>query len=107
MKSPSRISSPRSAIAAVTAMLYLTSQAGAQTPPPRKVASVEGITEYRLDNGLQVLLFPDSVASQGHRQPDGLRRLAARGLRRDGHGPPARAHGLQGDARPIPTSPAP
>ena len=40
-------------------MLYLTSQAGAQTPPPKKVASVEGITEYRLDNGLQVLLFPD------------------------------------------------
>ncbi len=25
-----------------------------------KVTSVEGITEYRLDNGLQVLLFPDS-----------------------------------------------
>ena len=24
-----------------------------------RVASVEGITEYRLDNGLQVLLFPD------------------------------------------------
>src|SRR5580698_1899528 len=24
-----------------------------------KVTSVEGITEYRLDNGLQVLLFPD------------------------------------------------
>src|SRR3954471_13175273 len=26
---------------------------------PQKVASVEGITEYRLDNGLRVLLFPD------------------------------------------------
>ena len=26
---------------------------------PKKVASVEGITEYRLPNGLQVLLFPD------------------------------------------------
>src|ERR1035438_3898468 len=25
-----------------------------------KVTSVEGITEYRLDNGLQVLLFPDN-----------------------------------------------
>ena len=25
-----------------------------------RVASVEGITEYRLDNGLKVLLFPDS-----------------------------------------------
>jgi zinc protease len=27
---------------------------------PVKVTSVEGITEYRLDNGLQVLLFPDN-----------------------------------------------
>ena len=26
---------------------------------PQKVTSVEGITEYRLDNGLRVLLFPD------------------------------------------------
>src|SRR5579871_1604234 len=26
-----------------------------------KVTSVEGITEYRLDNGLQVLLFPDKT----------------------------------------------
>ncbi len=35
----------------------------AQTPgsAPTKVASVEGITEYKLDNGLKVLLFPDST----------------------------------------------
>jgi zinc protease len=31
-----------------------------QTPPPTKVTSVEGITEYRLHNGLRVLLFPDA-----------------------------------------------
>ena len=36
-------------------------QTPAQTPSaPTKVTSVEGITEYRLDNGLQVLLFPDN-----------------------------------------------
>ena len=29
-----------------------------------KVASVEGITEYRLDNGLRVLLFPDASKQQ-------------------------------------------
>src|SRR6516165_5748536 len=29
-------------------------------PDHTKVTSVEGITEYRLDNGLKVLLFPDS-----------------------------------------------
>jgi zinc protease len=33
----------------------------AQTPPaPTKVTSVEGITEYRLANGLKILLFPDN-----------------------------------------------
>src|SRR5215510_3877948 len=29
-------------------------------PPPERVTSVEGITEYRLANGLRVLLFPDN-----------------------------------------------
>src|SRR5450755_3557218 len=29
-------------------------------PAPEKVTSVEGITEYRLSNGLRVLLFPDA-----------------------------------------------
>jgi zinc protease len=28
--------------------------------PPKKVVTVEGITEYDLDNGLRVLLFPDN-----------------------------------------------
>ena len=39
----------------------LLSIAFAQTLPTgvKKVTSVEGITEYRLENGLQVLLFPD------------------------------------------------
>ena len=34
--------------------------AGAKTEPPYvKVTSVEGVTEYRLANGMQVLLYPD------------------------------------------------
>ena len=33
--------------------------AAASTEAPLRVASVEGITEYRLANGLRVLLFPD------------------------------------------------
>lgn len=33
--------------------------AGAAKSGPQKVAEVEGITEYRLPNGLRVLLFPD------------------------------------------------
>ncbi len=31
--------------------------------PPEKVTSVEGITEYRLANGMKVLLFPDPSKS--------------------------------------------
>src|SRR4051812_2274853 len=31
----------------------------AESGPPKKVATVEGITEYRLDNGLRFLLFPE------------------------------------------------
>lgn len=37
-----------------------TAPAQSAIPAPVKVTSVEGITEYRLANGLQVLLFPDN-----------------------------------------------
>lgn len=30
---------------------------------PKKVVTIEGITEYRLDNGLRILLFPDPSSS--------------------------------------------
>ncbi|WLD11093.1 insulinase family protein [Planctellipticum variicoloris] len=33
---------------------------GADTVKPMKITEIEGISEYRLDNGLKVLLFPDS-----------------------------------------------
>ena len=38
--------------------LALTADA-AEVSPPQKAASVEGITEYRYSNGLQLLLYPD------------------------------------------------
>ena len=41
----------------LTAFVALGARAGA--PPPPAVQTVEGITEYRLANGLQVLLAPD------------------------------------------------
>src|SRR2546421_37492 len=31
---------------------------------PKKITSVEGITEYQLENGLRILLFPDSSQSK-------------------------------------------
>src|SRR5690242_1051975 len=46
--------------AALWIAVGLVSPARAESESPRKVASVEGITEYRLENGLRVLLFPDS-----------------------------------------------
>jgi zinc protease len=35
----------------------------ADAAAPKKVASVEGITEYQLDNGMRILLFPDPSTS--------------------------------------------
>jgi zinc protease len=41
------------------AICPLIANAGDDRPAPVKVTTVAGITEYRLDNGLRVLLFPD------------------------------------------------
>ncbi|MFO0919578.1 MAG: pitrilysin family protein [Planctomycetaceae bacterium] len=42
------------------AVLFATlSLAGAEATKPMKVTTIEGISEYRLENGLKVLLFPD------------------------------------------------
>ena len=71
---------------------------------PERVTSVEGITEYRLANGLRVLLFPDPSQADDHGEHHLPRRLAPRGLRRDRHGAPARAHGVQGHAAATRTS---
>ena len=48
-------------IRAAVLLLTLAAQAGAQLPAGvRTGATVEGITEYALDNGMRVLLFPDA-----------------------------------------------
>ena len=49
-----------------------------------KITTVEGITEYQLDNGLH-LVVSRPIDLQPHRESDRPRRLAARRLRRDGH----------------------
>src|SRR6202158_4516661 len=58
MKMPplSLFSGRAAAALAIFAVLSVAPAGLAQT----KVTSVEGITEYRLDNGMAVLLFPDS-----------------------------------------------
>lgn len=45
--------------AAVLFSLLATLVNQAHSAPPKKITSVEGITEYSLDNGLRVLIFPD------------------------------------------------
>lgn len=57
---------PQGLRACAAAALILTlagACAAAQPATPKKITSVEGITEYRLDNGLRVLLFPDPSKS--------------------------------------------
>jgi zinc protease len=58
--------------------------------PPRKVASVEGITEYQLDNGLRVLLFPDASQSKVT-----VNMTVLVGSRHEGYGETGMAHLLE------------
>src|SRR6185369_9625729 len=57
---------------------------------PREVASVEGITEYQLDNGLRVLLFPDSSQSKVT-----VNMTVLVGSRHEGYGETGMAHLLE------------
>ena len=50
-------------VLAALLMLPMAAPMAAQPAAPKKVATVEGITEYRLDNGLRVVLFPDPTKS--------------------------------------------
>jgi zinc protease len=67
--------------------------APARTDEPagiRKVATVEGITEYRLDNGLRVLLFPDNS-----RPTVTVNLTVLVGSRHEGYGETGMAHLLE------------
>lgn len=58
--------------------------------PPRKVASVEGITEYDFDNGLRLLLFPDDSQSKVT-----VNMTVLVGSRQEGYGETGMAHLLE------------
>ncbi len=62
----------------------------ADTAPPKQVASVEGITEYRLDNGLRVLLYPDAS-----RPTVTVNMVVLVGSRHEGYGETGMAHLLE------------
>jgi len=64
--------------------------ARAESAPPTKVTSVEGITEYRLENGLRVLLFPDET-----RPKVTVNLTVFVGSRHEGYGETGMAHLLE------------
>ncbi len=57
---------------------------------PKKITSVEGIAEYHLDNGLRVLLFPDSSQSKVT-----VNMTVLVGSRQEGYGETGMAHLLE------------
>src|SRR5208283_130823 len=58
--------------------------------PPKLVATVEGISEYRLDNGLRVLLFPDNSQAKIT-----VNLTVLVGSRQEGYGETGMAHLLE------------
>ena len=62
----------------------------AEEPMAKKITSIEGITEYRLDNGTQVLLFPDPSKSMVT-----VNMTVFVGSRHEGYGEAGMAHLLE------------
>ncbi len=62
----------------------------AEAPPPKKIATVEGITEFQFENGLRVLLFPDQSQSKVT-----VNMTVLVGSRHEGYGETGMAHLLE------------
>src|SRR5688572_20792445 len=73
------------AVSLLSARLY-----AADLPAPKKLASVEGITEYQLDNGLRLLLYPDNS-----RPKVTVNMTVLVGSRHEGYGETGMAHLLE------------
>jgi zinc protease len=67
-----------------------TANSPASGAPPKLVATVEGISEYQLDNGLRFLLFPDASQSKVT-----VNMTALVGSRQEGYGETGMAHLLE------------
>src|SRR5881296_2655112 len=74
----------------LVAALALSLLAVAASDTPKKVTSLEGITEYQLENGLRVLLFPDSSQSKVT-----VNLTVLVGSRQEGYGETGMAHLLE------------
>jgi len=72
-------------------VLAFTSSAGAEPPDmPKKILTIEGITEYRLNNGLRILLYPDPSSSKVT-----VNATVLVGSRHEGYGETGMAHLLE------------
>ena len=80
----------RLARAVLFASIAFTSAAQTLPPGVKKITSVEGINEYRLDNGLKVLLFPDPS-----KQTATVNVTYLVGSRHEGYGESGMAHLLE------------
>ncbi|HEV7926124.1 MAG TPA: insulinase family protein [Verrucomicrobiae bacterium] len=89
MKTLKFISQSSRAAAALAGVMVWTTCASADAQP-KLVATVEGISEYQLDNGLEVLLFPDSSQSKVT-----VNMTALVGSRQEGYGETGMAHLLE------------
>ena len=79
----------RAAFALGIAALLATS-ARADSAPPKKVASVEGITEYQFENGARLLLYPDASSPKVT-----VNMTVLVGSRHEGYGETGMAHLLE------------
>ncbi|HMF17583.1 MAG TPA: pitrilysin family protein, partial [Gemmataceae bacterium] len=77
------------ALALVCLALFVPT-AWAQDKEPQKIASIEGITEYRLPNGVRYLLFPDKSANTVT-----VNMTVLVGSRHEGYGETGMAHLLE------------
>jgi zinc protease len=82
--------SRRTLVLSLGVLILLAQPAPAQNGMATKVASVEGITEYKLDNGVRFLLYPDPAASTVT-----VNMTVLVGSRQEGYGESGMAHLLE------------
>src|SRR5207249_3692275 len=95
VRSMKRLCKPHSspvALASLFCLFFLVAApAFAQQPAGlKKVRSIEGLTEYRLDNGLRLLLYPDASTSRVT-----INMTVLVGSRHEGYGETGMAHLLE------------
>src|SRR5437899_7066783 len=77
-------------VLAVVVIFAITSALSAETSGIKKGATVEGITQYQLDNGLRVLLYPDPSRAKVT-----VNMTVLVGSRHEGYGETGMAHLLE------------